>query len=670
MADFKEFRDKVNEQLGKMIKENDCLLVTDVGKDIMWGQYLMSFPHDSNPIFRERTVHDCQCCKSFIKACGNVVIIRPGLTIESIWDIEIDGYYQTVADAMSKMVKACPITGVFTHFQSLLGTKQNHEMKEDEKIRRWDHFYFNLPNKFVHNGAGNPHGSSKESKELLQRSLELITDEAMNTVIELITQGSIYRGNEFLEIVKAFKRLKKTFLELHNSDELYLWRILKESGSLGGIKNTMIGTLLVDLSEEMELDKAVARYESKAAPENYKRPTALITKGMIEKAQRKIEELGYIDALPRRHSTIDDITINNVLFANRDTKKTMNVFDGMISEIQVKKLGKIEEVSVDTFVNDILPTSTDVELYFEGRHQNNLMSLVSPVIQDSKNMFKWGNNFSWAYNGEVADSIKERVRVAGGRVDGVLRCSLSWFNGDDLDIHISEPGRRGSHIYFGNKKQRHPSSGMLDVDMNAGGPSSRKPVENIIYTDKNKMPEGTYMVNVVQYTRREDLDFGFVLELEYEGKIHTFRYDQKQRSGESVDAIEFSFSKKDGIKIIRSIKSDDTGKEVWGINTMRFHKVKMIMNSPNHWDEEQTGNKHLFFILEGCNTEDKIRGFFNEFLDEQLTEHRKVFEVLGSKMMVPESNNQLSGLGFSSTRRNSVICKVTGAFTRTLKISF
>ena len=43
--------------------------------------------------------------------------------------------------------------------------------------------------------------------------------------------------------------------------------------------------------------------------------------------------------------------------------------------------------------------------------------------------------------------IKEKVKNAGGNVNGVLRCSLSWFNYDDLDIHVKEPG--GNHIYYG-----------------------------------------------------------------------------------------------------------------------------------------------------------------------------------------------------------------------------
>ena len=103
---------------------------------------------------------------------------------------------------------------------------------------------------------------------------------------------------------------------------------------------------------------------------------------------------------------------------------------------------------------------------------------------------------------------------------------------------------------------------------------------------------------------------------------------------------------------------------------MQYHNVSMVMHSPNHWDGNKTGNKHWFFILEGCKQPGKVRGFYNEFLVDTLHEHRKVFEVLGSKMKAEEADYQLSGLGFSSTQRNHVYCRVSGSFDRTIKITF
>ncbi len=677
MGTFLEFRDAVNQQFARMASEQ--LFVTEVSKDHIWDVYLKNFPDGSNPMFRERTEHDCQCCKSFIRACGNVVMIDDKLEVHSIWDIEIGGVYQVVADCLSAYVKSNTVIGVFRHFQQGLGVKQNHEMvamPDGEGVRKWNHFYFKLPKKFVHTGEGNPREKSKEDKALLNRSLQEISIGSMNTVLELIGQKSLERGEEHQDTVEKFLKFKKqSDLIPEDNWDVFLWIILKDLGGLGRIKNTAIGTLLIDLSEDMELDQAVYRFNHKMDPTRYKRPTSIATPGMIKKAQMEITELGYIGSLDRRHAEVDDITINNVIFANPDTKVVMNVFDELIAEApDIKVLTHVEEVPVDTFVNDILPKAETVEVYFENQHQNNLMSLLAPMNRNAKNMLKWGNNFSWAYNGEVADSMKELVRQKGGKVDGVLRYTIKWNDGDnnqnDFDAHSLEPALRGNRrnlIDFITRGHRHASSGRLDVDITQ--PGSEPAVENIIYTNIDRMPVGEYDLMVHNYSHNGGMT-GFTAEIEFEEQIHTFVYNKNLGHKEKVKVATVSLDKEGKFKIVKSLKSTTAPKNIWEINTCKFHKVSMIMNSPNHWDGEKTGNRHLFFILEGCKNGEPVRGFFNEFLKEELTEHRKTFEMLGAKMKAEKSENQLSGLGFSSTRRASVICKVTGAFTRTIKVNF
>jgi hypothetical protein len=95
-----------------------------------------------------------------------------------------------------------------------------------------------------------------------------------------------------------------------------------------------------------------------------------------------------------------------------------------------------------------------------------------------------------------------------------------------------------------------------------------------------------------------------------------------------------------------------------------------MMLSPNYWDEKAVGNKHYFFLLDGCVNDGAARGFYNEFLTPELDKHRKVFELVGSKLQMAPADQQLSGLGFSSTQRSSLVCRVKGSFTRTIKIIF
>lgn len=81
----------------------------------------------------------------------------------------------------------------------------------------------------------------------------------------------------------------------------------------------------------------------------------------------------------------------------------------------------------------------------------------------------------------------------------------------------------------------------------------------------------------------------------------------------------------------------------------------------------KTGNKHYFFMLDGCSNPDAVRGFYNEFLSEELRPHRKVFEALSSSMKCIPAKEQLSGLGFSSTIRNELFVKIDN---RPYKITF
>jgi hypothetical protein len=107
------------------------------------------------------------------------------------------------------------------------------------------------------------------------------------------------------------------------------------------------------------------------------------------------------------------------------------------------------------------------------------------------------------------------------------------------------------------------------------------------------------------------------------------------------------------------------------VTTNKWVDVSTIMFSPNYWDEQTgRGNRHFFFMLEGCRNEGTPRGFYNEFLKEDLNKHKRVFEALGGRAAVKDSEEQLSGVGFSETQRNSVFVKVEGTVSRILKINF
>lgn len=147
---FLELKTAVAEQWQRMSGHE--LFRTGADKDAMWITYLDSFPEGTNPIFRERTVHDCSCCRQFIRAVGDVVAIIDG-ELTSIWDISIPtAAYQIVANAMTELVKSVPIGNVFLHTEATAGTDKNFEQMPD-RVQTWDHFFVRLPNSRVCRGV-------------------------------------------------------------------------------------------------------------------------------------------------------------------------------------------------------------------------------------------------------------------------------------------------------------------------------------------------------------------------------------------------------------------------------------------------------------------------------------------------------------------------------------
>lgn len=666
-ANFSIVKTAVAKQFKAMVDTG--LFYVDVDKDALWAMYLDTFPAGANPVYRERTEHDCSACKSFVRAVGGVVTINNGRLV-SIWDCRTDDVYQPVVDALAQFVRSHRIANIFLHRELAAGVIKNFEQTASG-VKTWEHFHVNLPPSAHCRWAdvGPRQSAALADHDVLLRSLMEMDLDSIDTVLELIDQNSLYRGEENRHAVAEFRKLKQAFTASPDPD-LFAWAQARTAiGAVARIRNTAIGTLLSALATGEELESAVKAFEAMVAPTNYKRPTALVTKVMIEKAKQTIEALGFTSSLERRYATIDDITVNNVLFADRHTKRELDVFDAMVSQTPERKiLDKVEEIAIDAFLAKVLPKAESIEVLFENRLTPNLVSLIAPVDPTAKSMFKWPNSFSWAYAGEVADSIKERVKRAGGSVTGDLCCRLAWNNTDDLDFHMIEPG--GGHIYYPNKRMRSACGGVLDLDANGGDGMRSDPAENIVYAERRTMHEGTYELKVHQYNRRQTVNGGFEAEVEFDGTVLSIAYDKPLTQGMTVDVASIRYTKAKGFEVVKSLPSSQTSKTVWGMPTQTFRRVRAVMLSPNHWDGHAVGNRHWFFMLKDCANGERARGFFNEFLNEELNAHRKVLEVVGAKVKTDESEHQLSGLGFSSTQRNSVLCRVQGAFSRTVRVTF
>lgn len=705
---MKEFNKQIQKKFDEMSKTGKLFRVELTGNQV-WDLYLNSFNND--PIFRDpnSSVHNCNHCKNFIRRYGNIVSIDEQYDIVTMFDVNADEEFDNTAKVLSSKIKSSKITEVFfetfNELNSLpyescsktnnvfqLGVDKNtkrytkdeankYGVVKPNEIRTFNHFYLSLDKQFVDQSGKSVEaimGEYRDAKNVFQRAMEEISLDTLILVKDLIIQGSLLNGTTHLYKIEHIILLKKEFDKIreYSKTELsdnWCW-VNSYKLPIAKFRNELIGVLCSELSEGMELNTACLNWNKRVDPANYMKATAPITKKQIEEAKQFVEENGYEESFDRRFATIDDIKASEILHLNNsNTKiKEVSIFDSVKSTSTRHKraeFDKVETIHIEKFMTDILPGCTSVEAFLENRMERNMVSLTTANNTDSKPIFKWSNNYSWTFNGNLAgkSQIKEEVKSKGGKVDGVLRFSMMWADGNgdnsDLDLHCIEPDN--FEIYYGNKRSWN-TGGNLDIDIQT--PNGKLAVENITYPSLSKMKEGVYKLFIRQFSDRSSK--GFKAEIEFNGELYSYSYDKPVRGNIQIAEVTL---KNGEFTIVHKLPATDgigVSKEIYNLETNQFHKVNLVCLSPNHWNGNNIGNKHYFFMLNKAKSSTSIRSFHNENLIPELATHRKVLEVLGNQCMIELSDKQLSGLGFNSTVKDEVILKLQGSHKRIVKIQF
>lgn len=713
------FNKQIQAQLAILVATGKLFRSAISGQEI-WDIYLKSFKDGQDPIFRDPTssTHNCNHCNNFIRRYGNIVAIDEDNNIITLFDFVGIDNFAGIAEEISQVIKGARIEQIFVEsladlkalpYESCsanqdvyrLGIDKNTKRYTQEEadlygvvkaneIRIFHHMHVDMPAVFINKSKNSNEsimGPARQSRDVFARGLREIPTDTLELVIDLIKQGSLLNGDAYLSKVEVFARLSKEFHKVSaDKQDNWLWKTA-HGLAIASFRNEVIGTLCTDLAEGVDINIACQAWNKKVDPANFMKVTAPITEKQKKEAAQFAEENGYMESFNRRLATMKDILVPEILHINEgDSKnavKPVTVFDKLKPTASTRhkrsEFDGVEEIHIDKFMSDILPSCTAVEVFLTNSHESSLVNLTTPESPDSKPIFKWDNNFSWTFNGNLAgkSQIKEAVKLAGGAVDGVLNFRLAWNDGpsmndnSDLDAWATEP--RGNRIGFstdyrrGRTPGRSPFSGQLDVDNT--NPNGKLAVENITWNDGSRMHDGIYTLTVHQYNARNSQ--GFKAEIEFGGQTYLYVYDRPVSQSQRIDVATVTLA--NGEFTIKHLipESGVSSKDIYGLETNKFHRANLICLSPNYWGDNAVGNKHFLFMLEGCYTENSIRTFHNENLKSDLLEnHRKVMDVLGSQCTVIGDKKQLAGLGFNATVRDELIVRLSGSHKRVVKIKF
>lgn len=178
------------------------------------------------------------------------------------------------------------------------------------------------------------------------------------------------------------------------------------------------------------------------------------------------------------------------------TIQRQEVLQNLKSSLEEQKNQLISNTDITR--NEILKKEEEIEkLQQEGSNQEQIHELNTSIIQDREQIESIEQQLS---------TIEDQQNLINSVVDNPLQgksskfnIRLEWKTSDDLDLHLKIPN--GQEIYYSNKNvECNGFKGYLDVDANAGTPTSDNPQENIFWEEE--APEGDYQVDVNLYTQR------------------------------------------------------------------------------------------------------------------------------------------------------------------------
>lgn len=410
---YPEFEQLVKDHF-KLISTNEKLFTTDATG--LYEAYLDNLPEEARQQYR------CNACKHFIENYGGLVSISEHESLEGeifpvMWDTDgAPKFFKNSVRAMKDIIYKSRVTGIFVSEVETLGNPISRvQISGTPAVIEWSHLSVTLPKSKVYQGKlrdAHQYQSEKlEDFRLLSNSLSDYPIEIVQQALNILQSETLFNSEKCLGVTKWFMDLHTRCASTKNNriKENFIW-LAVASAPVGycHIKNTMIGTLLDDINDQLSFESIRARFMEKMDPLRYQRPQAGPTKGNIEQAEKIVEKLGIQTSLVRRFARVEEL---KKLWTPTEEEDKEQKKEGVFSHLIPKN--KIQQPDIDIpeirmtwrkFLENVIPTAKEIE-YFVKSGSANYSAILTAAHDDAPPILQWDseekrNPFSWyVYHG-------------------------------------------------------------------------------------------------------------------------------------------------------------------------------------------------------------------------------------------------------------------------------
>ena len=278
------------------------LFTTDADPEKLWAAYLESIPAE------RRQHYNCHACRRFIQTYGGLVSIDPDFgAVSVLWGGDfgdVPAFFRPAVARLGALMSGAAVTGVFIDASPVWGTAT---------AGGWSHLCGIPKTPFLASAtksAGQVAAEKREDRGILARSLADYSLAAVCEAVRVLESGTLTRSEKAEGVARWFRGVHESLTKCHDrrrrDNVLWLAAATAPPGFCH-VRNTVLGTLLDDLTAGHSFDVVAKRWAEKLHPLQYQRPTAAPKAGQIDAAEKLVASLGLAPALARRFATLEDV---------------------------------------------------------------------------------------------------------------------------------------------------------------------------------------------------------------------------------------------------------------------------------------------------------------------------------------------------------------------------